>query len=186
MAISVRKNSEELYIALAYALNAMQAQVQTAGFHRDLTQVTNSPIFNQSGIVLTNVTVSAPSATNLPTCLTFANQELAVLHMHMMDGQAHLQRDFVNDPYNDGYGAPATDLPSLEVLLNALKLLFVSHCTQAGVHVNNDTTNYNLPANATNLSSARTLANALATAINTHMANAGVSLICPRIAIMDD
>jgi hypothetical protein len=186
MAISVRKNSEEMYLALAYALNAMQGQVQTAGYHRDLTEITNSPIFTQSGIVLTQVTVSAPSATDLASALVLANQELAVLHMHLMDDQAHLIKDFVNDPYADGYAAPATNLAELEVLLNALKLLFVAHCTQSGVHVNNDTTNYGLPTNATNLGNAKILANALATAMNTHMGNAGTSLNCPRIHIMDD
>src|ERR1019366_6096142 len=116
MAISVRKNSEELVIALAFALNKMQGQVESDGYHRDLTQVTSCPIFNQSGIVLTTVTVSAPTSTDLPTTLVMANQVLAVLHMHMRDDQVHLKADLVNDGYLDGYN-PAFDLPSVEALL---------------------------------------------------------------------
>jgi hypothetical protein len=186
MAISVRKNTEELVLALTYALNAMQSQVESDGYHRDLTQVTSCPISNVQGIVLTNVTVSAASATTLATTLTLANQVLAVLHMHMEDDQVHMHADLVNDGYLDGY-SPAFDLTSVEGLLNAAQVVFSAHLAQSGVHVHNDTTTYaGLSTPATSLASAENLANSLASAINTHMANAGTSLTCPRLHVMTD
>jgi len=183
MAISCRKNVVEMVEALVFAHNALQNKVATDGYHRDLTQVTSSPIFNQSGITVTNVTVSAAAATDLPTSITLTNQLLAVLDMHCMDDQVHLIRDTVNDPVIDGY-APAFDLPSVQVALNALKVLFVAHQTQSGVHANNDGTSYGLPANATSLGTAETLANALKAALNTHMANVGTAGM--RISIIGD
>lgn len=187
MAISVRNNVSELVLALAYAVNAMQSQVQTDGYHRDLTQTTSTPILDVSGIVLTNVTVSAAAATNLATTIFSANQSLAVLgNMHMPDAQVHLKADVVNNPILDGY-LPAVDLPSVEVLLNALATLFVAHLSQSGVHVHNDNTTYaGLSTPATDLTSSQNLANALKAAINTHMANAGTSLICPRVRVVSD
>lgn len=187
MAISCRNNTGELMLALAYALNAMQSQVQSDGYHRDLTQVTSSPILNYQSITVTNVTVSAAAATDLPTTLVLANQVLAVLgNMHMPDDQVHLKADVTNNPIIDGY-LPAVDLASVEVLLNALSTLFVAHLTQSGVHVHNDNTTYaGLSTPATSLVTAENLANSLKAAVNTHMLNAGTSLVCPRIRLIAD
>lgn len=185
MAISSRKNSEELIEALVYAVNKLQANVTTPGFHRDLTQITSSPLFNQSGIVVTNVTVSAAAATDLPTTVALANNVLGVLNTHMLDDQAHLIKDTVNCPSLDGYTF-AVDLPTVEVLLNAVKALFNAHLTQTGVHVTNDTTNAVVAANATNLGTAETLANALKTSVNAHIGNASSTFNSPRINIVAD
>lgn len=186
MAISVRKDVDELVLALSYVLNAMQSQVQTDGYHRDLTQITSAPILDYSNITVTNVTVSAPTAVDLPTTIFMANQVLAVLgNLHMPDDQVHLIKDGYNNPIvNDGY-VNAVDLPSVEALLNGLTSCFVAHLTQSGVHVHNDNTTYaGLTTPATNLTSSENLANSLKAAVNTHMANAGTSLICPRIKIV--
>ena len=135
MSISVRKNVAEMVEALVFAHNAMQDKFATDGYHRDLTQVTVSPIQSQSQIVLTNVTVSVTTAVDLPTTIAMANQCLAVLDMHMQDTQAHLIRDGYNDPLVDGY-ASAFDQTSVNKLLNAMKVLFVVHQSQTGVHPN--------------------------------------------------
>ena len=55
MAISCRKNSEEMLQALVFAHNSMQASVATDGYHRDLTQITSCPLSDQSAIVVTTV-----------------------------------------------------------------------------------------------------------------------------------
>ena len=169
--------------ALAYLHNQVQSQLQTDGYHRDVLQVTQSPVFNQS-FTVTTVSITATSTDGyLASAVTLANQCLAVFTMHCADDQAHLLQDFTDNPTLDGY-TPAVDLPSLIVVVNALKALFTAHLTASGVHVHNDTTAYGLPANATTLVSATTLANALKTAINTHIANAGTVYTINRIKLI--
>jgi hypothetical protein len=186
MAISVRKNVQEFMEAMAFAFNAMQSEVVTDGYHRDLTQYTTPvPVFAQASIVLTQVTVSAANATTLATLVTLTNNLLGVLNTHMLDAQAHLKADVVNAPTVDGYNQ-AVDLPSCEVLLNAMKLLFTAHLTQSGVHPNNDTTVYGLPTNAVDETTSQNLANAMKTAVNTHMANAGSNFNIPRLNLIAD
>lgn len=194
MAITVRKNVDELVLALAYALNSMQTLVVEDGYsvvHRDLTQSTTPvPVLNASTLVVTTLTANAPTATNLATTLVLANQELGLLNTHMFDAQAHLIKDLVNQPGLDGYvpinPANFTDGGLAEVIvnLNAMALLLVAHQTQAGVHVHNDTSVYTLTP-CTNLATAETLANQLATAINHHMGLAGPNTNTPRINIIE-
>lgn len=186
MAISVRKNPSEFIEAMAFAFNKMQSAVVTDGYHRDLTQLTSPvPVFSQSSIVLTNLTVTAANATTLATLVTLTNNLLGVLNTHMLDDQAHLKKDLVNAPNQDGY-AFAVDLPTCEVALNAMKLLFTAHLTQSGVHPNNDTTSYGLPTNAVDQTTSQNLANALKTAVDTHMANAGSNFNTPRLNLLAD
>lgn len=136
MAISCRNNVDELVLALAFAHNAMQSELCSDGYHRDLTQNTTSPILNEGGISVTTVTVSAPAATNLATTVVLTNQLLGVLNQHMFDDQAHLIKDLVNQPNQDGYTQVTASLDAdgglseSITLLNALKILFNSHLTQ--------------------------------------------------------
>ncbi len=177
MAISCRNDVSELVLALAFAHNQAQNALVTDGYHRDLTQNTTGPILAVSDVVVTSVVVGATNATTLPTLVTLVNQVLGVLNQHMLDSQAHLKKDLVNLPNQDGYLAVQSNLftdaglAQSIVNVNALKLLFTAHLTQSGVHANNDTTSYGLPSAATDLASAQTLANALKTAVNVHMAN---------------
>ena len=170
--------------AMAYAFNQLQGKVVSDGYHRDLLQTTKSPVFTQSDCVPTTVSITLSSTDGyLASALALGNQCLAVFNMHCLDDQAHLIKDLVNLPSTDGYNT-AVDLPSLEVNLNALKILFTAHLTQSGVHVNNDTTVYGLPANATSLVSATTLATALKAAINQHIGNAGSNYNTPRLNLI--
>jgi hypothetical protein len=188
MAISSRDNVDELVLALAYAYNAAQSVLVTDGYHRDLTQNTSSPILDEGAITVTTVTVSDANASNLATLVTLSNQILGVLNQHMFDDEAHLLRDYVNQPNEDGYFSVQANLFSdgglaeSIVNLNAMKALFTAHLTQSGIHPNNDTTSYGLPSNATNLATAETLANDLKAAVNTHMANCQ-SPVMPRIKV---
>ncbi len=189
MAITVRKNSEEIYLAIAYAYNTQQSVVSQSladGYiHRDATQVTNSPLLSLGGVTLTTITVSAAAATSLATSITLANQIFGVLNVHLTDDQVHLTTDFVNLPSLDGYmNVLAVDLPTVEVLLNAEKALFNAHLTQSGVHQINDVVNTVVAANATSQSTANTLANALKTAVNAHMASCPTG--SPRIRFTAD
>lgn len=183
MAISVRKDPDEVLKAIVFAHNAMQSQVVTDGYHRDLSQVTTGDVF-QGTPTLTTLQVSLSNAVDLPSVVALANQLLAVCHMHMSDGEAHLLADRTNDPVVDGY-VPAVDLTSVEALLNAIKALYNAHLTASGVHPHNDTANSVSAANATDLSSSETLANAIKTAINAHISNAGTNFNCPRIKLLD-
>jgi hypothetical protein len=188
MAISVRKDDQELLLALAYALNAQQSDftqsLADGYFHRDQTQSTNGPLFALNSITLTNVTVSATNAVDLGTTVALANQLFGIMVLHMSDDQVHLKFDNVNVPTLDGYQVQlASDLPSVEVLLNALKVLFDAHLTQSGVHQNNDTSNsVSSTPNATSLGTAETLANALKVALNAHMASAPTG--APRVRLI--
>jgi hypothetical protein len=192
MAISSRNNVDELVLALVYAVNSLQSKVVEDGYtcvHRDLTQNTNGPLLNEGSIVVSTVTVSAPSATNLASLVVLSNQLLGVLNQHMFDDQAHLVKDFTNQPNQDGYVSVQANLfadgglAACIVNLNAMRLLFTAHLTQAGVHLNNDPNSYGLPSASTNLSTAETLANDLAAAVNIHMALAGINVNTPRIMI---
>lgn len=187
MAISSRNTDQELMLAIAKAHNALQdalSQSLSDGyFHRDLTQTTSSPIFTVGSIVVTPVVVSAANATSLPTSITLSNQLFGILNQHMSDGEAHLKSDGVNLQTLDGYQTQlASNLSTVEVLLNALKVIYNKHLTQAGVHQNNDTTNTVSTANATDQTTANALANALKTALNAHMGSAPVGM--PRINVV--
>ena len=188
MAIQSRSDVSELVLALVYAHNAMQSELVSDGYHRDLTQNTNGPLLDEANIKLTTVTVSLGNAVDLASTVALGNQLLGVLNQHMFDDQAHLVRDLVNQPNQDGYLTVQANLDAdsglseIIVNLNALKVLFNAHLTASGVHPNNDTVNSVATANATNLGTAQTLANALKTSVNAHMASVG-SNNCPRIAI---
>ena len=197
MAITVRNNVDELVLALAFAYNALQTALVEDGYsvvHRDFTQSTTPvPVLNVSQLVVTNLTVSATNASDLPSTVVLANQELGLLNTHMFDAQAHLIKDLVNQPGLDGYNTinPANfsdgGLAQVIINLNAMALLLVAHQSQAGVHVHNDSNSYTLTP-CTNLASAETLANQLKTAINTHMGLVGGSggPQAPRINIISD
>jgi hypothetical protein len=191
MSISVSKEVSELVNALVLAHNSLQSQTVADGYHRDLSQVTTGNFQDPSTIVLTTLQVAGTAAAQSDTML-LANQELAVLHMHFEDAQAHLKADTVNDGYLDGYSfldgylaASATSqLASLEVNLNAMKVLYEAHRVQSGVHPNNDTGNVIVAADATDLASAKTLALDLKAKINAHISNAGSNGNAPRINIV--
>jgi hypothetical protein len=191
MAISVSKEVDALVNALVLAHNSLQSQTVADGYHRDLSQVTTGSFQDPSTIVLTTLQVAGTAAAQSDTML-LANQELAVLHMHFKDAQAHLIADTVNDGYLDGYSfldgylaaSSVTQLASLIVNLNAMKALFNVHRSQAGVHVNNDTGYATSAADATDLASAKTLALDLKAKINGHINNAGSSGNAPRINIV--
>lgn len=188
MALSVRNNVSELVLALVATANLNQDgytdSLAKGYFHRDLTQTTSpSPILQGETITLTTVTVSAPTAVDLPSTLILTNQLFGVLNLHMADDQVHLIKDGYNLSALAAFQQfPAVDLPSAVTLLNELKVVFNHHLTQSGVHQNNDNTNTCNTANATNLATSETLANALATDLNAHMASAPTGN--PRIRIL--
>src|ERR1700678_301201 len=105
MAISSRSDVSELVLALVFAFNAMQSELVSDGYHRDLTQNTSSPILGVDSITLSNVTVSAPSAVDLNSSVNLVNNILGVLNQHMFDDEAHLIKDLVNQPNQDGYAS---------------------------------------------------------------------------------
>ena len=90
----------------------------------------------------------------------------------MADDSAHLLADTLNVAF-DGYAidntSGATQLTSVCAMLNAEKVGFNAHLSQAGVHVNNDGTNSVATSDATDLTSAEALANAMKTKINAHI-----------------
>lgn len=171
------KDANSLAYALVSAFNTLHDgyAASVVQFHRDLTSTyTGSDYTNPTSTVLT---VTAASATNLATSITLVNNILGVFHSHCKDDSSHLIKDTVNDPQLDGYslvvttGVTMTDTAAVVVNVNALKILFNAHLTQAGVHVNNDGTNTVSTAAATDLASAETLLNAMKTAVNAHMAS---------------
>lgn len=151
---------------VAADLSSFNYKVETPLYHADASAAAMSgDAMNPASVLLS---VSAATASDLPTSITLANQLRQVAIQMVGDATAHL----VADATNVVSAAIASDLATTQTLLNDVKAKFNAHLLQAGVHVNNDTTNTVATANATDLASSQTLANALKTAINAHLASA--------------
>lgn len=176
MALNVNKKTDNLLIALSYLYNAAQSVLCTDGYHTDRTQSTTGNFLDRSNIVLTNLAITSPNATDLPTTITLTNELVGKMSVHFLDKQSHNQvADTTNNPSADGYSNTATDLPSCEIILNALQLLYGAHILRSDSHRSADTTPSHTVSgtpSATSLGTAETLANALKAAFNLHTASA--------------
>jgi hypothetical protein len=167
-----QRTSEAIIRALVRQYNALhQATIatSTAGFHRDISGV---PAGDFRFPTSSNLQVSAANSTDLPTVLVLAKNLQGVLQVHLADDEAHLIADAVNVGANAlliDNTSGATQLSSVIIMLNAIKVAFNAHLTQSGVHLNNDGTNSVATANATDLATSITLANAMKTKVNTHI-----------------
>jgi len=109
------------------------------------------------------------NATDLPTALVLVNSLRALIVAHLasegIEG-AHraASAETIAEP-------AATDQTSAEDLANELKADYNTHLTEAGVHVNNDSTNDVTSADATDLASLLTLVNEIKADYNAHVAS---------------
>jgi hypothetical protein len=149
MATVVRKTFPEAQF-FSDAVQNLKVQIGAgAAFHLDVSEVT----------------VTAASATDLPTSIASVNQSRAVYEFHRVDTLAHANADTTNSMVL----GPCVDLATAEALANQIKTKFNAHLTQATVHYNNDGVNAVVAANATDLGTLQTLANAIKSALNAHM-----------------
>jgi hypothetical protein len=167
VALQIRKGSGGVVYALVAAVNAIRTQLAAASnvFHADVTSTTVgdfTQLVAQAGIF------AAPAATDLASLLRLCI-EIAGRHaLHLGDALAHRAADSANRLGID----PPVDLPSAQAFLNTAKAKFNAHLTQAGVHVNNDTTNAITAADATNLQTALDLANTYRAVYAAHIQSA--------------
>ena len=169
----VRSTPEFAVIGAAH--NALKAQIGAgAKFHLDVSEVT----------------LTAPAATDLATSLALANQAKAVytggalgpFPGHRLDALAHLATDAVN-----AIASPdATTLATALTLANELKADYNLHRTQAGVHYTNDATNVVTAAAAVDLATLVTLVNDVRTQLLAHWGAASAPTnVAPSLRVVD-
>jgi hypothetical protein len=183
MAITVRRASPALQIALAKAHNLTVASLVGANFHADLTSLTTTDQFTSFSQSTLQVT-AANAAGDITTAITLLNQLIGVAKVMMADAVstslvaagAHKVPDATNIALLPAQyvatGTLATDTAAVVAAANAWKTAYNAHCAQAGVHYTNDATNTVATANAVDLPSATTLLNAEKTAVNAHISGA--------------
>jgi hypothetical protein len=197
MAITVPRKS----YGLATALGLVQAHnsfVQTrvgANVHYDITPSAQTASPDSPTAYPLSVTVS--NAVDLPTSISLLSAIYSVLRLHLVDAvststvasgahkipdavaNASLGTAFggsVNNP--NGSVLPAsTTLAAAITAANAVKALYNTHLSQAGVHANNDGTNTIAAANANDLASLVTLVNASKVSLNSHVAAAPATMM---------
>lgn len=149
--------------------NFVQNKADTDGyFHRSRSSVPSGDYRNPSSSALS---VSAASATDLATSIALTNDIFHVLKAHCLDDVAHLVADTAVFSVLDGY-SNATDLTSVQVVLNACKAQYNLHIVKTTCHLHADSSNSVSASNATDQSSANTLANQFKTNLNAHSGSA--------------
>ncbi len=179
--MTIRKDGNRVAAANVLAINALRRDLTVVGarFHSGQVQTTNTNDPNLPTVTATVIT--AATAADLPTSLVMVNQTFAVLTQHFADSTfVHLAAD-PTAVAALAAGVTATDLATAITLMNLCKSVFNTHCSQSGVHFNNDGTNTIATTNASDLATLITLANAAKPKIIAHMASApsgfGISLI---------
>lgn len=122
---------------------------------------------------VSSAAISVPVASDLPTAIVVANTWKATYNADLasaVNATTGLGAHTVADGTNTIATANATDLPSLETLLNACKAAWNAHRVLATVHFAADATNASAAAAATDLGTSITLANDLVTQRNAHVA----------------
>lgn len=165
MAYRARRVTDAILYAFVAQHNLKQEANVSTFFHADTTQTTNSSDYRNPTV--TNLTITAANASDLPTSIVLANQLQLVLNIHWQDALAHKTAVSAKDAT-----AKASDLATSIALANALKAAFNVHLTASNVHWTNDGTNTIATANATILSDLITLLNATKTAVNAHVISA--------------
>lgn len=172
MSIRVRKNANPIEFAAAQAVNALIDAKLTTEVHRDKTSLPGTDIMLPTSSVLQ---VTAANASDLPTCITLANQMRSIMNVHFADSSAHLVADTVSS-----LAPVASDLATVITLANSLKSVYNVHGVSTTYHLNADTTI--ATTNASDLATSITLLNAEKTKFNSHI-NAGGAI--QRIVLVD-
>lgn len=120
-------------------------------------------------------TLAAPTfpanSSSLATSIALANFCKYVCLAHALDTCAHKVADTTNRATLFAI-SDAVDLASGILVGNGVKAFMNAHFTQAGVHVNNDSSNTVATANATDQTTLNTLLNVLKTNLGLHIAHA--------------
>lgn len=169
MAITVRKSTHSLVMALVAARNTKSPQRAGTNFHYDITSQT--PLVDSSlfPVAVADVPLRA-APTDLPTCLLTANECKAVYNRHVGDPMAHKVADIVDVVAT----AAATDLPTTIALVNAIKAAYNLHIASATYHPTVDGTNAIAATNASDLATSITLITAMQTAMSAHVRSGSV------------
>jgi hypothetical protein len=183
MSLSARKVPDVLLFAAVTAHNLEvrdRVASSTSYPHADVTSLAGG---NYTAPTLTQYLV-AGSAVDLPSTMAVAESARRVLQAHLQDagaaatlwGGAHKSADGTNLALITLTAAPTSvDLPSVIIVLNALKSACNPHVNQTGVHFTADGTNTISAAAASDLPSSETLAAAIQTFVNAHVAFAGAT-----------
>jgi len=159
MATVIRKTDPHLQ-TLVDAHNALKSQIGAgAFFHLDKSEITSL----------------LADATDLASTIALANQLKKVWNGgysttypgHTQDTLAHK----VVDSTDVTAVADASDLTTVEALLNDLKAKFNTHIASTTYHYNADATNTIATANATDLATSEALANSIKAALLAHWAS---------------
>ena len=173
MAFNVRNDDNSIQYATIKALNLNKALQVGTSFHYDATSLTTGGF---DAPTVATLTVSAANATDLPTCITLANNIQIVGQIMMKDGVStntySAGAHKVPDVTNNTASPTAADLPTVIALANAWKAQFNVHIASTVYHPTADATNTIIAANATILADSITLLNAMKTAFNAHIASA--------------
>lgn len=149
---TVIRNTDPLLQTVCDAHNDLKAQIGAgSSFHLDASEKT----------------ITAATASDLPTCLTMVNQMLSVYQFHMADTLAHKTAGVALASY-----AVATDLASAIARANDIKAKYNTHRASTTYHYTADSTDVETAADATDLASLETLLNDLKTQLNAHFASA--------------
>lgn len=165
MAFTVRKLTDEVARAIVDAINLRQTESVASFFHADTTQKTTGR--SESGLTVTDDTITAANGSSAGTNVTLANDAKAVINRHFADSLAH------NSAVSSAVStADATDDATSITLANALKAAYNTHLSASNVHFNNDATNAVAAADATNTATCSTLLNELKGDYNAHVVSA--------------
>lgn len=166
----VRKNVDAVCRALVKQFNALHDLIdgyaQASLYHRDVTGVDSGSWDSPASVSLQ---VTAADASGLASSLLLANNLLSVARIHFADDESHLLADTTNAiTLVDGY---ATTLELAQVAANHVRVKFLAHRTQGGVHVNNDNENVAITTPATDQTTTNNLLNSLKDKLNDHIAS---------------
>ncbi len=150
---TVVRNTDPYITVWASAFNALKAQVGAgASFHLDACEMS----------------VTAATATDLPTALVLTNNLIDIMTFHFADTLAHKVADATALPAR---GA-AVDLASAITAANLIRTSWATHIAATTKHYTADATNTLASVASTDLASLLTLANEEKTKFNAHMLSA--------------
>ena len=109
-------------------------------------------------------------ATDLPTVIALANEMKAAIVAHL--ASTGFQGVHASASAEAIAAADADDQTTANTLLNELKADHNTHCSESGVHLNNDGTNTVSSTDASDLASSLTLANEIKTDFGAHILGA--------------
>jgi hypothetical protein len=165
MALLIRKLSDDATFALVEAHNLQQRDIATIRLlpHADITSKAQGGSFDDPNNQAPDLVTAPDGSGTLAPLLVLCADIKRVYEKHLADDLAHK----LADP------APAlvaaTDLPTAQTLLNAIKADYNTHRASTTYHYAADATNATTAADATNQASADTLANELKADLNAHL-----------------